>query len=155
MPSTSRRALLAGAVGGLAAAIGGGVAVQQYATRNHLRFRPLSTENDSDEPVNVAVSVIDESGDRDDTVHEVALAPTGDDGASAVLRGPSVSYPAPYAIRARRTDGSGSATDLSLSNAAIVGRLPEVAWGSEHVSLAVVVEPDGTLSARVEPRSSE
>ena len=169
MPSISRRTLLASAVGGLAAAIGGGVAVRQYTTRTHLRFRPLSAENESDESVEVSVSVVDESGDREDTVHEVALAPAGDDGASAVLRGPSVSYPAPYAIRARRTDGDGGAdgdgaadgddpadpTDLSLSNAAIVGRLPDVGWGPERVSLAVVVGSDGTLSARVEPRSAE
>lgn len=163
MPSLSRRALLVGTVGGLAATIGGVVAVQQYTTRNHLRFRPLSAENEFDEPVDVAVTVIDESGDRDDTTHEVALASVGDADASAVLRGPSVSYPAPYAIRARRTDGGERVTDstdgadtseLTLSNAAIVDRLPEAGWGSEYVSLTVVVEVDGTLSARIESRSS-
>lgn len=154
MPSANRRTLLVGGVGGLAAAVGGGVAAQQYATRDHLRFRPLAAENESSDPVDVAVTVVDESGDRDEAVHEAALAPAGAEDASAVLRGPSVKYPSPYGVRARRTDGGGSATDatdLTLSNAAIVGRLPESGWGSERVSLTVVVETDGTLSARVEP----
>ncbi len=39
--------------------------------------------------------------------------------------------------------------------AAIGGRLPDVGWGPERVSLAVVVGSDGTFSARVEPRSAE
>ena len=160
MPSTSRRALLGGSLGGFVAAVGGAAAFREYSTRYHLRFRPLTAENESDAPVGLTVTVVDESGDRDNTVHEAVLAPageseasteephepTGESDASAVLRGPSVSYPAPYAITAQRT-GGGEA--LSLSNAAIIDRLPDVGWGSEFASVAVVVEPDGGLSARV------
>lgn len=160
MPSAGRRTLLTGAVGGLVAAIGGGAAAQQYVTRNHLQFRPLSAENESDAPTELVVTIVDESGDREETVHEAALAPTGTEDASAVLRGPSLKYPAPYAVRARRTDDGDAGeradgSDLSLSNAAIIDRLPETNWGSKYVSVAVVVESDGTLSARVEPRSTE
>lgn len=163
VPSTSRRALLAGSLGGLAAAVGGVTAFREYSTRNHLRFRPLAAENESDAPVDLAVTVVDESDDRADTVHETTLAPadesdgltdapnepTDESDASAVLRGPSVSYPAPYAIRARRTDDGGDGDALFLSNAAIVDRLPDVGWGPEFASVTVVVESDGGLSARV------
>lgn len=162
MPSTSRRTLILGSLGGLAAAVGGAVAFRQYSTRHHLRFRPLAAENESDAPVDLTVTVADESRNRSDTVHETTLAPAGHSGesggsdgredesdASAVLRGPSVSYPAPYAIRAERTDGPGDADWLSLSNNEITDRLPGVGWGSEFASVTVVVESNGDLSVRV------
>jgi len=173
MPSTSRRTLILGSLGGAVAAVGGAVAFLGYSTRHHLRFRPLAAENESDASVGLTVTVVDESGGRADTVHETTLAPAGKSGesaassdgsdassdgsdessdgsdASVVLRGPSVSYPAPYAIRARRTDDGGGGDAVSLSNAAIVDRLPDVGWGSEFASVTVVVESDGGLSVRV------
>ena len=158
MPSTSRRTLVGGALGGLAAAIGGGVAWTAYATRTHVRFRPLRAVNESDEATELVVTVVDESGDADDEVHEPTLAPAGEAGHTATLRGRSVSYPAPYGVTARSghesTGGEEDATrELDLPNAGIVDRHPDIGWGSDDVRVAVVVEADGTLSARVgEPR---
>ncbi|MBP1923596.1 hypothetical protein J2751_002641 [Halorubrum alkaliphilum] len=172
MPSTSRRTLIAGSIGGLVAAVGGGVAWNAYTTRTHVRFRPLRAVNESDEPVELVVRVVDESDGTAATTHEPTLAPAGETGHTATLRGRSVSYPAPYGVTARRVDAStraddgggdddnrdddgGSVTDgegdpdLSLSNAEIVDRHPDLGWGSDDISLIVVVESDGTVSARV------
>ena len=144
MPSTSRRTLIAGSLGGLVAAVGGGMAWTAYVTREHVRFRPLRAVN--------------ESGDADDEVHEPTLAPAGETGHTATLRGRSVSYPAPYGVTARSgresAGGEGDGNrELDLPNAEIVDRHPEIGWGSDDVRVTVVVEVDGTLSARIgEPR---
>ena len=158
MPSTSRRTLIAGSLGGLVAAVGGGMAWTAYVTREHVRFRPLRAVNESDEPAELVVTVVDESGDADDEVHEPTLAPAGETGHTATLRGRSVSYPAPYGVTARSGresaggDGDGN-RELDLPNAEIVDRHPEIGWASDDVRVTVVVEVDGTLSARIgEPR---
>ena len=178
MPSTSRRTLIAGSIGGLVAAVGGGVAWNAYTTRTHVRFRPLRAVNESDDPVELVVRVVDESDGTTAETHEPILAPTGETGHTATLRGRSVKYPAPYGITVRRVgtsdggsgdgggedgddgngnDGDGDGgerdPDLSLSNAEIVDRHPDIGWGTDDVRVSVVVEGDGTVSARVgEPR---
>ncbi len=158
MPSTSRRTLIAGSLGGLVAAVGGAVAWNAYATRTHVRFRPLRAVNESDETVDLVVTAVDESDGTTGEVHEPTLAPAGETGHTATLRGRSVSYPARYGVIARagrEPEGGteGGDRELDLPNAEIVDRHPDIGWGSDDVRVAVVVEADGTLSARVgEPR---
>lgn len=148
MPSINRRRLLGG-VAGLAAVGGGTIIARQYRTREHVQFRPLAVENESAETATVRVTVVDESGAAADTVHQPVLSPAGADGARTVLRDRSVSYPAPYAVTAERTDADGDES-LSLSHAAIIERLPTVGWRTEHVAVTVRVEPDGSLSAQID-----
>lgn len=154
MPSTSRRTLIAWSIGGLVAAVGGGVAWNAYTTRTHVRFRPLRAVNESDEPVELVVRVVDESDGTTATTHEPTLAPAGETGHTATLHGRSVSYPAPYGVTARpgrepEGDRGEGTRELALSNADIVDQHPDVGWGADDVHVTVVVGADGALSARV------
>ncbi|WP_306057230.1 hypothetical protein [Natronococcus wangiae] len=146
MPSRySRRRLAGAAFGGASAFLAGGYAWNQYATRRHLRFRPLEAVNESADPVTLEVTVEREGFESPRTV---LLEAAGDDesGDRSHLPGQWMKRAREWSIRAEHGDQR-----LELEAATITGRLEGAGWGPDCAHVAIVVTAAGDLEGRVEP----
>ena len=147
MPSEiSRRALVAGAAGGVGVVATGGYAWSQYAARNHLQFRSLEAVNESDEPVELTVAALSGGDVRYERTDE--LAPAGDEHGDdrKSLAGPWIKHPDPYSLRVELGEEL-----LQLDNAEIVERLDGSGWGSDCANVTIVVTADRRLDSEVSP----
>lgn len=145
MPSNRRRrALVAGAFGGIGALATGGYAWNRYTNRNDLRFRPLEAVNESNESVTITVTVrSDQQGKHERTVD---LEADGDEGDASRLNGPWIKSPRAYSLRVTSDEGG-----LVLKNRELVERLEAPGWGSDCARVTIVVARGSRLEAMVSP----
>ena len=143
-PEISRRSLLAGAVSGFGVLATGGYVWNQYTTRNFLRFRPLEVVNESNEQVEIAVTVWKDGANNYEQTHDLELP--GGQAQTRHLNGPWIKSGGEYSIRVATTD-----EELVLDNREIVSRLEDADWGSSCARVTIVVTEDETLESRILP----
>ncbi|MFC4437093.1 MULTISPECIES: hypothetical protein [Natrialbaceae] len=145
MPSGySRRQLVGTALGGASAVLAGGYTWNQYATRRHLRFRPLEAVNESPDSVTLEITV---EGDGRESPRTVRLEAVDDgDGDTSHLPGRWIKQAKEWAIRAEHGDQR-----LELGAATITDRLEDSGWGPDCAHVAIVVTAAGDLESRVAP----
>lgn len=145
MPSGYSRRRIAGAAFGASAFLASGYAWNQYATRRHLRFRPLEAVNESADPVALEVTV---ERDGFESPRTVLLEAAGDDenGDRSRLPGQWMKRSREWSIRAQHDDQR-----LELEAAAITDRLEGAGWGPDCAHVAIVVTAGGDLESQVEP----
>jgi len=137
-----RRTVLAGGVGTVVAIVFGGIFLNGYSRRNHLRIRSLSVVNETDEPVSVSVWVGENLAEAEERVLD--LEPAGTTGDEGSMLGPWHKRAGEYVVRA-----SVPGHALHLRNADLNEAI-DSGWGSDDVAIACTVIPAGRLEVDIE-----
>lgn len=153
MPANySRRQLFGAGLGGLGIFLAGGYTWNQYSRRYELQFRPLEVRNESDERVELVVTVRDEAANGDATERTLELEPAGDDDGDDQRRlaGHWIKRASLWTVEAA-ADGD----ELELTAEEITERLEESGWGPDTAHVTITVAEDGSLESSVSPRETE
>ncbi|MDG5817272.1 hypothetical protein [Natronococcus sp. A-GB7] len=142
MPGYSRRQLLGVGAAGAGTVLAGGYGWNQYATRHHLRFRPLEAVNETADPLTLEFAV---EGNGIEAQRTVRLAPAGEEGATH-LPGRWIKSAAEWTVSA---EYEGETLEIRASE--ITERLEGAGWGPDCARVALVVTATGELEARVGP----
>ncbi|TYL40552.1 hypothetical protein CV102_03000 [Natronococcus pandeyae] len=146
MPSGySRRQLVGTALGGAGAVLAGGYTWNQYATRRHLRFRPLEAVNESADAITLEITVEREGFESPRTVLLEPVGNEGDDDRSR-LPGRWTKHADEWTIRAEHGEQR-----LELEAAVITDRLEGAGWGPDCAHVTIVVTATGDLESRIAP----
>ncbi|MFU8869010.1 hypothetical protein [Natronococcus sp.] len=142
MPGYSRRRLLEAGATGTVTALAGGYAWNRYATRHHLRFRPLEAVNETADSLTLQFAV---EGNGIEAHRTVRLAPAGEAGPTH-LPGRWLKSAAEWTVSA---EYEGETLEIRASE--ITERLEGAGWGPDCARVALVVTATGGLETRVGP----
>ncbi|MCU4752262.1 hypothetical protein OB919_09730 [Halobacteria archaeon AArc-curdl1] len=148
MPSTKRlrrRTVLTGGLGGAGAFLTGTYAWNRYSRRHNLRIRSLRCRNETEETVQLTLTV---GTDLERAVETTQwLDPKGQDRAEQHVNGPWLKYPKPYSVSVETPHDA-----RVLSNGTIIDEL-DSRWGPQQAVIEIVITPEQTLKTTVEAYS--